>query len=702
MKKLFFSLIVVLFANVALAQEKAPSSGGDSGSGSTSFTIGYFTYTVIDATNHYVSVKAKTGVTNFPQHVVIPGTVTHGGQNYTVTMLGSMDAGVTNGYCFFKGLGQYYDINSIVLPNTMTHVGNGVFYGVNPQTVVFGTGITEIGQDIFNGGSVREIVFLSDNQPDFISCNSSKAPPSGDEPGGATNCSFKQLTRQLPSFAGGGYPTIELSVPDVEAYSDIIAEFSNNNLTLNVTYTSAPNVENANFEDASTWGVTSIQGTKRTFRILEGHQVTLNSELILDENTTLINEGVLRIAQDGELINNTNETDLGVIEVEAVSNGEAKWTLIGAPFTDYSLNAVVETESDIAVSLFDYENGQWSSEWATIEDNVSRAESFFAWPFGNESIIFNLGLAGEDVKLNFDNFSLNKSAVQGNNGYWLPLANPYTFKLDISKFLTDNANIQGGVSYRYNGVNWTVAESGVINVTEGFFVNFVNAGSQTAYFNTTQRHTPSSKANTEREFVRLAMLEGERSVELLFAQNDDANESYDIYDANKLFSPAEIAEPYFLTDGIALVKEEVNTLPYYATMNVRSYEGKEVKFKADYIPEGLSVSIIDGEEIVDLTEGAEYTTEIASGENADRFKVLVKKNVGLADVEELDVRITNSNRHITITAQEDVKVTVYNTLGQRVFETEKTDFVLSGVASGAYVVKVQGAKAAKSQKIIVE
>ena len=198
------------------------------------------------------------------------------------------------------------------------------------------------------------------------------------------------------------------------------------------------------------------------------------------------------------------------------------------------------------------------------------------------------------------------------------------------------------------------------------------------------------------------MLDGERSVELLFAQNDDANESYDIYDANKLFSPAEIAEPYFLTDGIALVKEEVNTLPYYATMNVRSYEGKEVKFKADYIPEGLSVSIIDGEEIVDLTEGAEYTTEIASGENADRFKVLVKKNVGLADVEELDVRITNSNRHIAITAQEEVKVEVYNTLGQKVYETNETDFVLSGVASGAYVVKVQGAKAAKSQKIIVE
>jgi hypothetical protein len=81
---------------------------------------------------------------------------------------------------------------------------------------------------------------------------------------------------------------------------------------------------------------------------------------------------------------------------------------------------------------------------------------------------------------------------------------------------------------------------------------------------------------------------------------------------------------------------------------------------------------------------------------------LVKKNVGIADVKDLDVTITNNNRHITISTQEDVKVEVYNTLGQRVFETSETNFVLSGLASGAYVVKVQGAKAAKSQKIIVE
>jgi hypothetical protein len=169
-----------------------------------------------------------------------------------------------------------------------------------------------------------------------------------------------------------------------------------------------------------------------------------------------------------------------------------------------------------------------------------------------------------------------------------------------------------------------------------------------------------------------------------------------------MFSTTGITEPYFVTDGIALVKEEVDQLPYYATMNVRSDEAKDVKFVANNIPEGLAVSIIDGENVIDMVEGSVYETSIASGENANRFKVLIKKNVGLSYVKELNVTITNSNRYIAISTQENVKVSVYNTLGQMVYETEETNFELNGVASGSYIVKVQGDKVSKSQKIVVK
>ena len=167
----------------------------------------------------------------------------------------------------------------------------------------------------------------------------------------------------------------------------------------------------------------------------------------------------------------------------------------------------------------------------------------------------------------------------------MALANPYTFKLDVAKFLNNQANIveeeaiQGKVLYRLNANNtWSAVNAGVIDVTEGFFVNFTSNGLQTATFNKDQYYIPTptqAKASAEREYVRLAMLEGEREIEVLFAQNDQANEKYDIFDANKLFSPIEIAEPYFVVNNIALVKEEVNTLPYYATMNVVLLEAKK-------------------------------------------------------------------------------------------------------------------------------
>ena len=376
--------------------------------------------------------------------------------------------------------------------------------------------------------------------------------------------------------------------------------------------------------------------------------------------------------------------------------------------------------------LFDYSNtNAWNNSWATINDNVSAGEGFFAYSWSNDKIIFTNygdGMYSPNANSSYSSYNYNYSvnpayqintgdvnvektlAGSSNAGHWMALANPYTFKLDVAKFLSNQGNaIQGGVSYRLNGESWQTVTSGVINVTEGFFVNFVNGGSQTAHFKTSQRSTSSAKASVEREFIRLAMIDGEREIELLFAQNDEANEGYDIFDANKLFSPVEITEPYFVTNNIALVKEEVNTLPYYATMNVRSFENKEVKFKANYIPEGYSLSLTDGEETIDLSDGVEYSTNVIAGENADRFKILIKKSLSISETEVLDVNIFNNNRHINVSSLEnDLQIEVYNALGQKVFATRDYNFVLNNVPAGAYMIKAFNSQTSKTAKIILK
>ena len=484
------------------------------------------------------------------------------------------------------------------------------------------------------------------------------------------------------------------------------------------------------FTTGSTWiggkapNSADVDGT--TITISQGHTLTLSSAFIIDERYTVTNNGVLVIQQGGELINTTSNNVGGIIEVVTPIKDQKNWHFVGAPFAGYKLEAIKPVNgSDVAITTFNYTTGQWHSsdtegddQWATYETWINKGEGYFAWQFYDGAMrfttygdlwVWDTPTTGHNGSYNFNQpplYELNNDneITVTKSGNWIALANPYPFKLNVATFLSHQTGVQGGVRYKYNNENetFTTSTSGEIGVTEGFFVNFTGNVEHEVKFKKTQRYVPSAKASAEREFIRLALVQGKREVELLFAQNEDAEQGYDILDANKLFSPMGVAEPYFVTDGIALVKEEVRDLPYYATMNVRSQEDTVMNFVLTNLPEGYAVSIIDGEEVIDLVEGGVYSTEIASGENADRFKVLVKKNVGLADVEELDVRITNSNRHITITAQENVRTEVYNTLGQKVFETEETNFVLSGVASGAYVVKVQGAKASKSQKIVVE
>jgi hypothetical protein len=475
------------------------------------------------------------------------------------------------------------------------------------------------------------------------------------------------------------------------------------------------------WENATTW-----LRVNYLIRPEETKYLTTNNDFTINDSIGLINKGRLVIEQGGQLINDAPDNNLGIIEVKTKLLPNDKWSFLGAPFAGYKLEVIVPGTRDVSVSTFNYGTGAWSEGWATVLTEVGAGEGFFTWAYAQEEpIIFTNygdGIYSPDANINYSDYEYDFSSTTNpiyqlntgdvtvtktvgvNNGNWMALANPYTFKLDIAKFLTNQQDVQGGVSYRFDGTQWVIRTTGEINVTEGFFVNFRSAEEHTATFKKSQRYIPTqSKSTTAREFVRLAMLEGEIETEVLFAQNDEATEEYDIFDANKLFSPVEITEPYFVVNNIALAKEEVNTLPYYATMNVRSYGNKEVTFKANYIPEGLSVSIIDGEETIDLGEGVEYTTNVIAGENADRFKVLIKKSLSISDAEELEVNIYNDNRHINIeTMESDLQVEVYNALGQKVLSTTDRNFTLNQVSAGAYVVKAFNNKASKTQKVVVK
>ena len=490
-------------------------------------------------------------------------------------------------------------------------------------------------------------------------------------------------------------------------------------------------VASGNFDEASTWLNGRIpEGNIGQITIQAGHIVELTNTLYVTSACQFINNGILRITQDGELISDNNVS--GIVEIETAELPTNKWSFIGAPLNGaggkYKLEAILRGTKDISVSMFDYTTGAWSTgenEWATYETEVGAGEGFFAWSFAAEPTVFTT--YGEtwdyenNTRIEYSNsttptYWLNNAPVTVNKtlnesydeAYWMALANPYTFKLDINKFLTAQTGVQGGVSYRltYNASNqpvWQTVSTGQINITEGFFVNFATEGAKTVNFNKNQRYTGAKKSAEERDFIKLTMIEGENESDLFFTHNQEAEQEYDIFDANKMFSPAEVSEPYFVTEGKALVKEEVKTLPYYATMNIRSFENKEVSFKATNIPQGVTVTIIDGDESIRLEEGEQYTTNITSGENADRFKVLFGNIRSLEEALSSKVEIVNYNREVKVSSeQKDLTIMVYDALGRKVLETKERNFTLEDVTSGIYMIKAFNQRVSETTKIVIE
>lgn len=482
------------------------------------------------------------------------------------------------------------------------------------------------------------------------------------------------------------------------------------------------------FNQSSTWqGGKVPAGNVGTITIQQGHTISLSHTLKLTGNCQIINEGVLKITQQGELINKTENNVGGIVEVVSPIKDMNKWTFIGAPFktaggTGYKLECIKPTRSgediiDVSVSKYDYLLGDWSDEWETIESSMETGEGYFAWPFYSGTIIYttygDLLTTQYDyskepaTELNNENeIIIAKPVINTSGGYWMALSNPYPAKLSVEEFIQDNqANIQGGVVYTFNGTTWDDLDQGDISHTDGFFVNLKSSAPKSITFNKEQltNYNQSKKAKKTTEYIELSLQTGGKKSKIRFNHNPQAEQTYDAFDANKMFSPVKMTEPYFVTDGVALSKEEVRELPYTATLNVRSFMDREVKFVADNIPEGYVVFLLDNGQDIRMTNGTEYTTNVTEGENENRFQLLVKKQERIERATSNEIVIKNDNRQVTVQSQiTNLNIEVYNSVGQKVFETKDYNFTLTDLPSGAYLVKAFYGRVAQTAKIVIQ
>ncbi|MEE1020352.1 MAG: hypothetical protein U0L93_02905 [Bacteroidales bacterium] len=489
-------------------------------------------------------------------------------------------------------------------------------------------------------------------------------------------------------------------------------------------------VKTGPFNLASTWQDGRVpSGDFGHITINEGHIVTINHTLILKNNCQIENNGILVI--EGELINLTDNNVGGIVEVSTPILENGKWAFVGAPFEPYKLKAIKPLQKDVSVSLFNYSSNNWSEEWETYETEVGTGEGYLAWPFYGGTITYTTygdlyvwnndstsGSIGSydynkepDYSLNNEDSITIAESVTGSasSGRWIALSNPYTAKLDVAKFLEDNSSkIQGSCVYKLtNNVSsgsQQYSNPSELGITDGFFVNLKDGQNSVTFKKTQLVNYPSDyREPLSLKNIELSLLDGKRQSKIYFVHNEKAEQHYDVYDANKLFALSDVVEPYFVKDGIALVKEEVKELPYTAQMNVRSADTTTVTFRVDNIPEGYKVFLIDNGQDIKLNNGTEYTVHLEEGENADRFQLLVKKQEKLERIKTNEVVITNQNREVTIKSEiTNLKIEVYNTVGQKVFETTNYNFTLNEVPAGAYFVKAFFNRVAETAKIVVE
>ena len=487
---------------------------------------------------------------------------------------------------------------------------------------------------------------------------------------------------------------------DADKFQEVNGEILPGNLCS--TATEWETAKEGNYTDASTWKDGKFPANATT-NITIKHQVTIpTGKTVTFKNGMTIGfaaGGKLIVADGGNLINKTGTALTATMQKNVTKE---KWNFIGLPIAageqGIGISPLANVEGDIWA--LQYKQGEWDENYLhwneTNKSYIKEGEGIFAWPDAD----YTLNIDGTLVNGDVTRIAVESKWYVQN---FVALANPYPAAIKIADLVALNG-VQGQVCYIYNGTSYDTPNTGTIPVGTGFFLNTGENITFTpsmidGYATTTAKSTPA-----ERDFLTVSVSTNGYKVPVMFAKNEAATAEYDIFDANKMFGDGTVAEPYLICNGIDLCKEEVNALPYTATMNIKSGEAQSVEIIAENIPEGYSLILLDGEEEIVMNQGDVYTVNIASGENADRFKLKIgEKNVSITDVEVAEaLSIRNNNRNIIIEGGKNIKAEVYNTLGQKVYETTKRNFSLEGVEAGAYVVKVQSGNAVQSHKMIIE
>lgn len=447
-----------------------------------------------------------------------------------------------------------------------------------------------------------------------------------------------------------------------------------------------------------------------------------SSSIQITGGSTNLTNSIMNIAT-GSTINLTNAT-ISDAQLNSISNAiiigknhtksltlslqGGKWNFIGFPHCN-NISLLANIDRDIWAIGWDYSTNNWNTETYLQYNNdvqsvVERGTGIF--------VVSNSNYTGQH-SITMDNLPINNLTFNGhapsNQGRWFCLANPFNCTLSTKKIFSANpGQIQSICTF--NGTTFTTTtyyHDRTIAPFQGFMLNMISNNETINLDLEELYYSGSAKSEVEEvvNYIDIDVITDDYAVPVTFLHKETALAEYDIFDADKMFGSGAVAEPYFVLGERNLCIEAANTLPYTAPMNIKSGEARNVQIVVSHIPEQYEVTLVDGEEEIALEAGVAYETMIASGENEDRFKVIINKknSVSISDVENVsEISLRQYNRNIIIEGGKNIHTEIFNMLGQKVYETADRNFMLNKVDAGAYVVKVKDGNSVSTTKIVVK
>lgn len=473
-------------------------------------------------------------------------------------------------------------------------------------------------------------------------------------------------------------------------------------------------------------GVIAISDSK-TLTITAGNSLTLNADLVTNNNLILENGGQLKIT--GTSSGNAKYVRM----LTATSDGAAAnlegWFSVSPPVSGEALNTTWADANSLATG-----NGS-NRGIATYTEGTSN------WNYFNgTATIFTAG-KGYIVKrttdgnitfegtINTADTGVNVSVTNSDKGFNL-LGNPYTSKISSVTFLNNNtADLAEQEIYvwtdngnTYNTYN--LLADFKVSPGQAFFIK-ANKEATLNFSEANQEIGTDTFQKTSNTKLKLTVSNGKtlRYSEIYYLEN--ATKGYDRGYDGEVFGGVAINFSLYtqLLEDNHGKKYQIQALPnsgleeMVVPVGIKISEDSAFTFKleTDNIPDGLNVFLEDKLEnkFIELSKSnSEYKVNlIADSEELGRFFIHTKNNV-LATVDaslnNINVFQSNSSKlKITGLQQEKVSVTLFNLLGEKILHTsfienEIKEVSFPELSKGVYLVNIKTILREFNKKIIIK